>query len=125
MRSSRPAHAPVEQRAVVAVRAELAEGQLEPLGQLAEGLQLQRARGAAQAVRFERGVGYRRAAVRRRIARAELDEAALDARKTPWRVEQEDAEQLLQSAFLDPAQKIPWSCAAAIASARRETPSFA
>ena len=51
-------------------------------------------------------------------------EVELDPCEAPGSVEQEDREQLTQVGFVEQAQKIPSSCAAVTASARRETPSL-
>ena len=75
--------------------------------------QLQRSGGSAQAVRLER----------RGVERSRI-EVQPDALEAAGRVEHEDGEQLPQIRFVEDAQRIPNSWPAAIASARRFTPSF-
>jgi hypothetical protein len=58
------------------------------------------------------------------VGALEVLEGELDPGDSLGRVEQEDAEQLVAVAGVEAAHRIALSCAAATASARRETPSL-
>ena len=89
-----------------------------------ERLEAQRPGSTPQAVRLESRCCNCCCPLRGIRGALELLEPELDQREPSRGVEHEDGEQLPEVGFLQEGQRIPSSCAAVAASARRETPSF-
>ena len=115
---------PACQRLAAAVRRLVAEEQLEAVGVRGERLEAQRSRGTPQTVRLERRCLACRCPRRGISCSFELPEPKLDRREPSRGIEHEDGEQLTEVGLLQEGQRIPSSCAAVAASARRVTPSF-